>query len=120
MTIYGSGIGPVQGVPGTLNSSGLLSNLVGGSEVHFDGVAAPIFLRAGGPGECAGAIHHRGHNPPRTWRCLYQGQTAGAADVPVAAAAPALFPTVLNPDGSLNSASNPAIQGVHTDLLRDR
>jgi uncharacterized protein (TIGR03437 family) len=32
-------------------------------------------------------------------------------DVPVAAAAPALFPAVLNPDGSLNSASAPAPPG---------
>ena len=48
VTIYGSGIGPVQGVAGALNASGLLSNLVGGAEVHFDGVAAPIFYTQAG------------------------------------------------------------------------
>lgn len=110
VTIYGSGIGPMQGVPGVLNASGLLSNLVAGSEVHFDGVAAPIFYAQSGQVNVQAPYTIAGQSTTHI-EVLYQGQTAGAADVPVAAAAPALFPTVLNADGSLNSASNPAMQG---------
>jgi uncharacterized protein (TIGR03437 family) len=110
VTIYGSGIGPLQGVSGGVNASGLVSNLLGGSEVHFDGVAAPIFYAQAGqvnaqaPYTIAGQSTHV--------EVLYQGQPAGQADVPVAATAPAVFPTAVNPDGSLNSASNPAMQGT--------
>jgi uncharacterized protein (TIGR03437 family) len=110
VTIYGSGIGPLQGVPGVLNSSGLLLNLLGGSEVHFDGVAAPLFYAQAGQVNAQAPYTIAGRSTTHI-EVLYQGQEAGAADVPVAAAAPALFPTVLNPDGSLNSASNPAMQG---------
>jgi uncharacterized protein (TIGR03437 family) len=41
----------------------------------------------------------------------YQGQTAATADFSVAPAAPAIFPALVNQDGSLNSAANPADQG---------
>ncbi len=110
VTIYGSGIGPVQGVVGGLNASGLLSNLVGGAEVHFDGVAAPIFYAQAGQVNAQAPYTIAGQSTTHM-EVFYQGQIAGEADVPVAAAAPAVFPTVLNQDGSLNSASNPAIQG---------
>jgi uncharacterized protein (TIGR03437 family) len=110
VTIYGSGIGPVQGVPGVFNASGLLSNLLGGSEVHFDGVPAPIFYAQAGQVNAQAPYTIAGQSTTHV-EVLYQGQTVGKADVTVAAAAPALFPTVLNPDGSLNGASNPAPQG---------
>jgi uncharacterized protein (TIGR03437 family) len=110
VTIYGSGIGPVQGVPGVFNASGLLSNLLGGTEVRFDGVPAPIFYAQAGQVNAQAPYTITGQMTSHL-EVLYQGQTAGAADVPVAASAPAIFPTVLNPDGSLNGVSNPAPQG---------
>lgn len=110
VTIYGSGIGPLEGVPGVINASGLLSNLTGGSEVHFDGVAAPIFYAQAGQVNAQAPYTITGQSTTHV-EVIYQGQVAGEADVPVAAAAPAVFPTVLNPDGSLNSASNPAMSG---------
>jgi uncharacterized protein (TIGR03437 family) len=110
VTIYGSGIGPLLGVPGVLNAGGLLSNLAGGSEVHFDGVAAPIFYAQAGQVNAQAPYTIAGQASTHL-EVFYQGQAAGEADVSVAAAAPAVFPTVLNADGSLNGASNPAIQG---------
>jgi len=109
VTIYGSGIGPLQGVPGVMNPSGLLSNLAGGSEVHFDGVAAPIFYAQAGQVNAQTPYTLAGHSTTHV-EVFYQGQPAGEADVVVAGAAPAVFPTVLNADGSLNSASNTATQ----------
>jgi uncharacterized protein (TIGR03437 family) len=110
VTIYGSGIGPLQGVPGTMNASGLLSNLAGGSEIHFDGVAAPIFYAQAGQVNAQAPYTIAGQSSTHV-EVFCQGQPVGEADVPVAPAAPAVFPTVLNPDGSLNSASNAAMQG---------
>ena len=110
LTIYGSGIGPQQGLPGALDSSGLVANLLGGSEVHFDGVPAPLFYAQAGqinvqaPYTIAGQV--------TTYvEVIYQGQTVAASNLSVATAAPAIFPTVLNPDGSWNSAANPSPQG---------
>jgi uncharacterized protein (TIGR03437 family) len=110
LTIYGSGIGPQQGVPGTLDSSGLLANLLGGSEVHFDGVPAPLFYAQAGQINVQAPYTIAGQAATQV-EVIYQGQTVAASGLSVAAAAPAIFPTVLNPDGSLNSAANPAPQG---------
>jgi uncharacterized protein (TIGR03437 family) len=110
LTIYGSGIGPQQGVPGTLDSSGLLANLLGGSEVHFDGVAAPMFYAQAGQINVQAPYTIAGQATTQV-QVIYLGQTIAASALSVAAAAPAIFPTILNPDGSLNSAANPAPQG---------
>jgi uncharacterized protein (TIGR03437 family) len=110
VTIYGSGIGPLQGVPGVLNVSGLLSNMAAGAEIHFDGVAAPIFYAQAGQVNAQAPYAIAGQSITHL-EMFYQGQPVGEADVHVAVATPAVFPTVLNADGSLNSASNPALQG---------
>jgi uncharacterized protein (TIGR03437 family) len=110
LTIYGSGIGPQQGIPGTLDSSGLVANLLGGSEVHFDGVPAPLFYAQAGQINVQAPYTIAGQAATYV-EVLYQGQTVAANNLTVALAAPAIFPTVLNPDGSWNSATNPAPQG---------
>jgi uncharacterized protein (TIGR03437 family) len=111
VTIYGSGIGPAQGMAGSWNTSGLLTNLLGGSEVYFDGVPAPMFYAQAGQVNVQ-APYTIGGRTTTHIEVRYQGQTVGAADLAVAAAAPAFFPTVLNPDGSLNGVNNPAAQGA--------
>jgi uncharacterized protein (TIGR03437 family) len=111
VTIYGSAIGPVQGIAGALNSSGLLSNLLGGSEVYFDGIAAPIYYAQAGQVNAQAPYAIAGQSTTHV-EVRYQGQTAGKADIPVVPSAPAMFPAVLNPDGNLNSATNPAAPGA--------
>ncbi len=110
VTIYGTSIGPVQGIAGTLNASGLLMNLLGGSEAYFDGVPAPLFYAQAGQVNAQAPYTIAGQTFTHV-EVRYQGQTAGAADLQVAPASPALFPTVLNPDGSLNGVTNPAPAG---------
>ncbi len=110
VTIYGSGLGPVQGVTGTFNSNGLLANLLGGSEVLFDGVAAPVFYAQAGQLNVQAPYTMAGQTTTHV-QVQYQGQAVATADLAVAAAAPAIFPTVLDADGTLNSAANPAAQG---------
>jgi uncharacterized protein (TIGR03437 family) len=110
VTIIGAGLGPQSGVAGLFDSAGLVANLVAGTEVDFDNVAAPVFyteysqVTAQVPYTVAG-------NATTHVVVLYLGLAAGTADIAVASAAPGLFPQVLNQDGSANSAANPAPRG---------
>ncbi|HEX3943420.1 MAG TPA: hypothetical protein VHW69_04965, partial [Rhizomicrobium sp.] len=111
ITIYGSSIGPAQGVAGTLNASGLLSNLIAGTEVRFDGVAAPLYYAQAGQVNVQAPYTISGQSTTHV-EVIYQGQTAGQADLNVMPTAPAMFPTVLNQDNSLNGMNAPALQGT--------
>jgi uncharacterized protein (TIGR03437 family) len=110
-TIYGSGIGPQQGVPAVFDSSGLMASVLGGSEVLFDGVPAPLFYAQAGQINVQ-APYTIANQTTTHVQVRYQGQMVEAGFLPVAAAAPGIFPEILNPDGSLNSATNPAPQGA--------
>jgi uncharacterized protein (TIGR03437 family) len=111
VTIYGVGIGPAAAATGVFDAAGLLPTALAGIEVRFGGVAAPLFyaqsnqINAQVPYTAAGgaATHVE---------TLLHGQPTGAADVTVAAAAPALFPAVVNQDGSINAETAPAARGT--------
>jgi uncharacterized protein (TIGR03437 family) len=111
VTIYGSGLGPAVGASGSPDATGLIGNLLAGSEVRFDGIAAPLFYAQAGQINAQAPYAIAGQSKTHV-EVYYQGAVAGAADVPVASSAPALFPAVLNPDGSLNSRTNPAASGA--------
>ena len=110
VTVYGSGIGPAQGVSGAFNASGLLGNLLAGVEIDFDSVAAPLFYAQAGQVNAQAPYTIAGQSTTHV-EVKYQQQTVGEADLTVAASAPAIFPTVLNADGTLNGVSNAAAQG---------
>jgi uncharacterized protein (TIGR03437 family) len=105
--IFGAGLGPDTGVNGALDAEGVLPGMLGGVEVRFDGIAAPIFYAQRGqinvqvPYAVAGS-----ETVPVEVR--YQGKLAGAASVPVAPSAPAMLTLATNPDGSPNAESAPA------------
>jgi len=111
VTIFGPGIGPETGITGTFDSAELLANLLAGAEVRFDGVPAPLFyvqssqINAQVPYTVAtaGQTH---------LEVFYQGHSAGVLDLPVVAAAPAMFSIAINQDGSTNSPSSPAPRGT--------
>ncbi len=109
VSIFGTGFGPAVGVSGAFGANGLLSTALGGAEALFAGVPAPLFYAQAGqinaqvPYETAGHAAHV--------EMYYQGRLVGAADVQVAAAAPAIFPVIVNRDGSINSASARAASG---------
>ena len=107
VTIFGAALGPESGVAGTLDTAGLLSNLVGGTEVRFDGVPAPVFYAQAGQIN-AQAPYAIAGSAVTNLEIRYNGRLAGALTLPVAEAAPALFPVIANQDGSPNSAGEPA------------
>ncbi len=111
VAIFGAGIGPEAGVSGTFDAAGLLANVLGGSEVRFDRVPAPLFYAQSGQINVqvpytvnANSITHV--------EVFYQGHSSGTLDLPVAATMPALFGITINQDGSINSETSPAPRGT--------
>lgn len=115
MTIYGGGIGPEAGIAETFDSTGLLGNLLGGTEVRFDGVPAPPFYAQAGQINAQVPYTVAGANSTHV-EVLYQNQSAGFLDLAVAPTAPALFPAIVNQDGSINSRTAPAPRGTIVTL----
>ena len=112
VTIFGSGIGPQAGVGALVNPTAVLANQLAGAQVLFDGVPAPLFyaqasqINAQVPYTVAG-------NAQTHIEVVYQGQSVNTADVAVVAAAPGIFSTTVNQDGTYNSATNPARPGTY-------
>ena len=117
VSIFGSGLGPLTGLPETLASPTLLATRLGQTQVMFDGTPAALYyiqdsqINAQVPFETAGRTTVK-------LQVLVNGITVGSASIPIAAAAPGVFtwnggtgPAIaINGDGSLNGASSPAAQ----------
>jgi len=110
IVIFGAGLGPESGVAGALDSSGLLANLLSGAEVRFDGVPAPMFYAQYGQLNVQVPYTVAGNTVTQV-QTLYQGSPTGSLDLAVADASPAVFPVVVNLDGSTNSAIDPTALG---------
>jgi uncharacterized protein (TIGR03437 family) len=119
VTLFGSGIGP--SVPATLqlDSSGKVATMLSGTQVLFNGTAAPLILAQSDqitvivPDGVMNGTH-------ATVNVQNSGKTVASLTVPVNPVDPALLtiaPTglgqaaALNQDGSVNSAINPAAAG---------
>jgi uncharacterized protein (TIGR03437 family) len=116
VTIAGDGIGPAVGVFGAIGASGSMPTNLGGVEVDFDAVAAPLLyvqasqINAQVPYTVAGSAITQ-------IAVQYQGQVVGSALETVAQAAPGLFPVAINQDGSINSSVSPAPAGSVVTLF---
>jgi uncharacterized protein (TIGR03437 family) len=119
ISIFGSGIG---GAPATLqlDASGKASTTLSNTQVTINGIAAPLIYVSPGqinaivPYEVAGSAQ-------ATVQVLYGGSPVPSWSVPVVPSAPSVFTvsgsgvgqaSVVNADGSVNSASNPAARGT--------
>ena len=110
IVIFGAALGPQSGVAGALDSSGILANLLAGAEVRFDGVPAPMFYAQFGQLNVQVPYTVAGNTATHV-QTLYQGSPSGSLDLAVAIASPAVFPVVVNLDGSLNSQTAPTALG---------
>jgi uncharacterized protein (TIGR03437 family) len=108
ITIYGTGLGPQTGVAATPESTtGLIPTTAGGTQVQFDGNAAPVLYAQAGQVNVQVPYSVAGETSTSVV-VTYNGQQAGAVTLPVVSTAPALFTAVANADGSLNSQNQPA------------
>jgi uncharacterized protein (TIGR03437 family) len=117
VAVYGQLLGPAAVALGTFDATGQLSTQVGGTQVLFDGVPAPLIYSLAGqlsaivPYEVAGKTITQ-------MQVQYNGQTSAAVGVNVVDAAPGIFTlpsstqaAALNADLSVNGAGNPAAKG---------
>lgn len=117
VTLRGLRLGPDVGVSGQLDVSGNITTEVADVRVFFDSLAAPLLyaqseqINAQVPWELAGQSATKVH-------VEYNRLSTQIADAVVAPSAPAFFRSytslqgaIVNEDGTLNSASNPATQG---------
>jgi len=109
ISIFGFGVGPAVPVGLQLDSAGRVATQLGGTQVLFDGVAAPLVYVSATQ---VNAIVPYGVRGPGTTRVqvIFQGKPTNTISVPVAASSPGVF-GITNGDGGINTASNPSAPG---------
>ena len=117
VTLYGSNLGPSTLTTAELDSSGQkLSTSVAGTLVFFDNDLAPIVYTSAGQVSVIVPYSVQGKTSVSVIP-FYSNALQDTMTVPVADAAPGIFTAdgkqaaAINPDGSYNSASNPAARG---------
>ena len=118
LTLFGSGLGPAQGLGAQLDGQGRISRVVAESRIWFDEFAAPLYytqsdqVNAQVPCGISGRVRVMVQTE-------YQNALSNPFTAKVAAAAPGLFTltegrgpgAILNSDLSVNSAARPAARG---------
>ena len=123
VSIYGTGLGPAAGV-GQMVQGGVVSNSLGGTEVSIGGVPAPLIYASTNqinvlvPYEAAATIPIQGTGQVNM-TITSAGGTSQTLALQVIPAHLNIF-VVLNADGSVNSASNPAAVGATVSILVSR
>ncbi len=96
VTIFGAGIGPASAISGSFDSTNMLPTDLGGAEVLFDGVAAPLLYAQ--PGQINAQAPYKLSGTTTHVEVFLSGKSIATADIPVSAAAPALFPSTVTKD----------------------
>jgi uncharacterized protein (TIGR03437 family) len=125
VTFFGAGIGPNVGAAASPDPTAGYPTSLGGVEVLFDGVPGPVFYAQCGQVNAQAPFELNGQSTTNV-TLRYGGSTFGPIPMELRFADPGLFraqPGVsaqalaLNPDGTLNSASNPASRGAVVTLF---
>ncbi len=119
ITLFGTGFGPASLTGTMVDGSGVLSTLVGETRVLFDGVPAPLIYVT--RGQLSTLVpYSAAARSSISMQVEYQGVASGPVVLTISAANPGVFTAdssgrgqavVINEDGSVNSASNPASKG---------
>jgi len=125
VAIFQADLGPATLVGAQLDSNGLVSSNLAGTQVFFDGKAAPLIYALAG--QVSVVVPYEVSGKQQTViQYSYNGVVSNNATVPVAASAPAIFSQnqsgtgpglVVNSDGTLNTAANPALGGSIIAIL---
>jgi uncharacterized protein (TIGR03437 family) len=120
LSIFGHALGPVTGV-GFVSpaSGGTVATTLGGTQVLFDGTAAPVLFAQDGQVNVVAPFELTGKTST-VMQVVFNGSTSAGMTLTVAEAEPGLFTAdgsgkgqgaILNQDYSANSASKPAPVG---------
>jgi uncharacterized protein (TIGR03437 family) len=120
VTIFGTAMGPAAAASATTDpSTGKLATTIGGVQVLFNGIPAPM-IYASGKQVSAVVPYEMAPIPNPSVSIKYLGQTSTAYQLTLAATAPGLFTqnssgsgsgAILNQDNSPNGPGNPAAKG---------
>jgi uncharacterized protein (TIGR03437 family) len=122
VVIYGIGMGPAQLVKAAPQGS-IYPNSFGGTQVFFDGVAAPLIYTSAT--QVAVVVPYELSAITTSMTIQYGGQTSLPYTLGVATASPGIFSTngteagqcaAVNADGSINDAAHPARPGDFISL----
>jgi uncharacterized protein (TIGR03437 family) len=115
VALFGSNMGPASIVTLQVNN-GTVTNSIGGTQVLFDSVAAPMIYTL--QGQVSAVVPYAVAGKPSTQvQVKYQDGVSNTMTVPVHAATPAIFSldatgigpgAILNQDTSVNTSGNPA------------
>jgi len=107
INIAGQNLGPSDTVTAQLDATGQLPFLLGGTSVSFNGYSAPLLSVQNGLIACFAPFEISGSTEVIA---SVDGQSSNGLRVATSASAP-YFLAIINQDGSINSASDPAPQG---------
>ncbi|HWB99883.1 MAG TPA: SBBP repeat-containing protein, partial [Bryobacteraceae bacterium] len=119
LTLYGSGLGPQEGIGGEFDASGHLPTTLGETTVYFGGVPCPLLYVQDRQVNVIAPVDLQ----PGATTAIVLRASAGwslTTEMPVVAADPGIFildgksagqGAILNEDGTVNSTSNPARVG---------
>ncbi len=118
ISIFGSRIGPNEGVVGQLDDSGRVATALAGTQVLLDGEPVPLFFVRTDQVNAQATYRLDGLTTTEI-QIIFEGEASNVVTAPVAPSAPGFFTMpddrtqviAILPDGSLNSAANPAQPG---------
>jgi uncharacterized protein (TIGR03437 family) len=125
VVIFGSGFGPHTLANLQLDSRGYVGTALGGTQVLFDGVAAPMIYAEAGQVSVVVPYEVSGENATQV-QVVYQGQSSNLVSMPVSAVMPGVFTAdssgkgqgaIINQDGTVNSQTNPASAGSYVSVF---
>lgn len=124
VTLFGTAIGPAAAAGAQTSSPGFLDNTLTGTKVSFDGIPAPLVYASSTQVSAIVPFEVAGKSSTQV-QVEYLGALSDPVSVPVVPAVPGLFTrnfsgagqgAIVNRDGSLNSAANPAARGSTVSL----
>lgn len=119
IAIYGTGIGPAQGVYLQLTSAGKVSTNIGNTQVLFDGIAAPIIYASSSQTNVVVPYEIAGRASTNV-TVTYSGMTSAAVPYTVVSSMPGIFTqnlsgtgpgAIVNQDNTVNGPNHAAPAG---------
>ncbi len=118
ISLYGTGIGSTPSGM-TLDATGKVPTTLGGTQVLINNIAVPLIYASSS--QVNAIVPYEVGSGAATVQVVAGGMPTGTWSVPVAPSAPSIFTlsgsgvgpgAIVNQDGSINSASNPAARGT--------
>ncbi len=119
VSLFGGSLGPAAGVAAQPGSNGTYATTLGGTQVFFDGIAAPMLYA--GANQINAVVPYGIGSTVTKMTVQNSGANAGPLPLPVAPTVPGIFTydgsgirgaAIINQDGTLNTPSNPAPAGT--------